>query len=138
MSSVASRVQTNQQQQKANHDGKRRLRKFDIGDTVYVKNFTETPAWVPGVIKKCRGPLSYLIKLLNDKIVRRHVDHVKIRLSKHDISDSDDEFLLIGDQASSPVVKQSNTTEAPDTVELRCSARVRRPPDRWSPDDTSS
>ena len=42
-----------------------------------------------------------------------------IRLSKHDISDSYDEFLLIGDQASSPVVEQSSTTEAPDTVELQ-------------------
>jgi len=118
MPTVASRVQANQQRQKANHDGKCRLCEFNIGDTVYIRNFTGTPAWVPDVIEKCRGPLSYLIKLLNNKIVRRHVDHVKIRLSKHDISDSDDEFLLSGDQASSPVVGQSSTTEAPDTVKL--------------------
>ena len=35
-------VQANQQQQKANHDGKRKLREFDIGDAVYVKNFIGT------------------------------------------------------------------------------------------------
>ena len=89
------------------------------------------------MIEKCRGPLSYLVQLQNNKVVRRHVDHVKIRLSNNDISDPDD-FLLIGDQASSPVMDHSSTIEAPNTVELRRSTRVRHPPDHWSPDDFPS
>jgi len=105
ISTVASRVQANQHQQKTNHDDKH---EFDIGDAVYVKNFSGSPAWVP---EKCRDPLSYLVRLPNNKVVRRHVDHIKIRLSNNKISNSDDKFLLIVDQASSPVVEQSNTTE---------------------------
>ncbi|XP_065902358.1 uncharacterized protein [Dysidea avara] len=96
MPSVATRIQANQQQQKANHDSKRKLCEFDIDDAVYVKNFIGIPAWLPGVIEKCRGPLSYLVKLQSNKMVCRHVDHVKIRMSNNDvtdISDSDDDFL---------------------------------------------
>ena len=63
MPTVASSVQANQQQQKAYHNSKQKLLEFDIGDTVYVKAFTGTPAWIPGVVDKCRGPLSYLVRL---------------------------------------------------------------------------
>jgi len=142
MPTVARRVCANQQQQKVNHDGKRKLREFVVGNAVYVKNFSGTPAWVPGVIEKSRGPLSYLVKLLNGKLVRRHVDHVKSRLSNTDVVDCDDfdDFLITGNQQGSPVVEQSeqsSNTEEPVTVELRRSTRVRQPPKRWSPDDTS-
>ena len=41
MLSVKTRVQAHQQQQKINHDGKHRLCEFNIGDFVYVKNFTK-------------------------------------------------------------------------------------------------
>jgi len=51
MPTVASRIQAIQQQQKANHDGKCKLRELDIADTVHVKNFTGTPAWIPGVVE---------------------------------------------------------------------------------------
>ena len=40
MSSVATRVIVKQQQQqKVNHDGSCKLREFDVGDTVYIRNF---------------------------------------------------------------------------------------------------
>ena len=62
-----------------------------------------------GVTEKCRGTLSYLVKLQNNKMVRRHVDHVKIHMSNNDVTDiSDcDDFLLIGGQLHSPAVEQS-------------------------------
>jgi len=53
------------------------------GDAVYVKNFTGSLAWVTDVIEKCHGTLAYLVKLLNNKDLRCHVDHVKIRLSNN-------------------------------------------------------
>ena len=117
------------------------MREFNIGDAVYVKNFIGTPAWLPGVIEKCHDPLSYLVKLQNNEMVRHHVNHVKIRMSNNDvtnISDSDDDFLLIGGQLNSPAVEQTDTAEVPNTVEPRRSTRVQCPPNCWSPDDNSS
>ena len=73
------------------------------------------------------------MKLQNHKLLHRHVDHVKTRLSNDNIFDSEDEFIFIGEQA--PIVEQSNT---PDAVELRHSTTVQRPPNYYSPDDTSS
>ena len=40
MPSVATRVNAKQQQQKVNHDGNC---KFDVGDSVYIRNFRGTP-----------------------------------------------------------------------------------------------
>jgi len=56
----STRVQANQQQQKFSHDGKHKLCEFQIDDTVYVKNFSGTPAGLPDVIEQCRGPLSFM------------------------------------------------------------------------------
>ena len=40
---VATRVNAKQQQQKVNHDGNCKLREFDVGDSVYIRNFRGTP-----------------------------------------------------------------------------------------------
>ena len=42
MLSIATRVNTKQQQQKVNRDANRKLREFNIGDTVYIRNFRGT------------------------------------------------------------------------------------------------
>ena len=41
--SVAARVKVKQQQQKLNHDVICKLREFDVGDPVYIRNFKGTP-----------------------------------------------------------------------------------------------
>ena len=56
-----------------------RDRSFRIGDTVYVENFSHGPKWLAGTVEEIRGPLTYMVKLTDDKIVRRHVDMCQIR-----------------------------------------------------------
>ena len=93
MPSIATRVNAKQQQQqKVNHDGNCKLREFDVGDTVYIRNFRGTPLWIPGIVNQCRGPVSYSVKLNDGTIVKRHVDHVKIRQPTDDIADLEDDF----------------------------------------------
>ena len=70
MPRVAARVTVKQQQQKVNHDANCKLREFDVDDTVYIRNFRGTPLWIPGIIDKCCGPVSYLVKLTNGTIVK--------------------------------------------------------------------
>ena len=46
---------------------------------MYVKNFSGKEEWLPGIVSKVQGPLSYLILLDDGRVLRRHVDHVKLR-----------------------------------------------------------
>jgi len=46
---------------------------------VLVKNFGRGKAWRPGKVHKNEGPLSYKIKLEDNRVVRRHLDHVRYR-----------------------------------------------------------
>ena len=61
--------------QKQAHDKKKPDRNFIIGDTVFAEDFTaSSEKWLPGVVQKVTGPLSYQIELSNGQIVRRHID----------------------------------------------------------------
>ncbi|KAL5469019.1 hypothetical protein EMCRGX_G030194 [Ephydatia muelleri] len=78
-----------QEHQKIAHDKHSRHRLFQIGDTIYVKNCRNTPEWLPGVVSGF-SELALLVKLLNGKICRRHIDHVRVR------TDSDQQLLQEG------------------------------------------
>ena len=61
--------------QKLNHDNTANVRSFRIDAPVLVKNFNSTgKKWLRGHIIKS---LSYLIKLSDGRIFRRHVDHLR-------------------------------------------------------------
>ena len=49
------------------------------GDCVFVKNFAIGSPWLPGVIHRQSGPVSFVIDLLDGRQVRRHTDHVRVR-----------------------------------------------------------
>ena len=76
---MENRVRKKQMDQKANHDKGAKLRTFQVDDKVYVKNFARGAVWVPDVITAPNGPLSYLVKLHDDRVWKRHVDHVRSR-----------------------------------------------------------
>ena len=97
MPSVATRVNVRQQQQKVHHDTNCKLREFDVGDEVYIRNFKGTPLWLPGTIHKCRGPVSYSVKLQNGTVLKCHVDHIKGRqASTNDNVKPEDDFYSVG------------------------------------------
>ena len=82
---------------KVHHDTNCKLREFDAGDAVYIRNFKGTPLWLPGTIDKCRGPVSYSVKLQNGTVLKRHVDHIKGRqASTNDIVGPEDGFYSVG------------------------------------------
>ena len=51
-------------------------RTMDIGDRVGAKNFSSGTNWLPGVVVKKAGPVSYEIELDDGRVIRRHVDHM--------------------------------------------------------------
>ena len=60
---IQSHVLKKQQNQKVTHDKSAKARKFQVQDRVYAHNFSDGEVWIPGVIAKCIGPLSFIIKL---------------------------------------------------------------------------
>ena len=52
------------------------LRKFKDNDKLYAKNFREGPKWIPVVVSRVIGPLSYVVTTPDGMEWRRHVDHL--------------------------------------------------------------
>ena len=60
------------------HDTSSSTRTFLVTDLVLIKNFNNTgPKWLQGHIIQPVGPLSYLVKLTDGRIFRRHIDHLQ-------------------------------------------------------------
>ena len=91
---------------------------FGEGDRVYVCNFSTGPKWFPGVVTSVRGPLSYEVTLLDDRVVLCHVNHV------HKHSDSTPLFMNPTDLClpepigEPPTATESTATEPPLTSPL--------------------
>ena len=77
--SVGERVEGRQWQQKLNHDSLVQAKTFTKDDPVYIRNFGTGQRWLPGVIQQSIGPVSFLVKLSNGQLVRRHQDHLRRR-----------------------------------------------------------
>ena len=75
---VSSRVHGNQFRQKMAHDQRARNRSFELGDTVFIKNFADGPTWLPGVVTALHGLLICDVC----RVVWRHIDHVQSRVSR--------------------------------------------------------
>ena len=123
-------------------DTGRTPRRFKEGDTVFAKGFNGQDSWIPAVVTKVSGPLSYHLKTNAGVEIRRHVDHLQSRYIAEDESTSTvpepDDWMLVPDCSNSSTVDTStssrsnpNPTPAPRTV--RHSTRVRAPIDRYSP-----
>lgn len=53
-----------------------------MGDRVFAKNFGQGQRWLPSVVTEVTGPVSYMVKLQDGRLIRRHQDHLRIR--RHD------------------------------------------------------
>ena len=70
---LASHVKAKQMAQKKYHDCHSRDQIFEVGDTVFVRNFgSGGHAWLPGQTQETRGPLSYSVVLSDGRSVKRH------------------------------------------------------------------
>ena len=75
---LSSKVAKSQERQKRDHDSHARPRSFQVGDPVYVKNFSGSQQWLPGGVEGF-SKLALLVKLQDGRTCRRHVDHVRAR-----------------------------------------------------------
>ncbi|XP_029551127.1 uncharacterized protein K02A2.6-like [Salmo trutta] len=72
---IRARVERKQEKQKERHDHHARERQLKPNDTVYIRNFTSSQRWLPGIILSQSGPVSFVVKLTDGRVMRRHQDH---------------------------------------------------------------
>ena len=65
---VGGNVRDQQASQKDRYDSRSASRRFEIDQTVWVRNYREGPSWVQGKVVDQVGPLSYHNQLLSDDL----------------------------------------------------------------------
>ena len=63
-------------------------REFYAGDAVYVMNFAGTPKCLPGVLEIKLGPVSFTVELIDGRVRRRHIDHIRLRIPEESGGDA--------------------------------------------------
>ena len=96
---TAERVEGKQQEQKERHDTRSRVRSFQVGDAIFLKNFGAGARWLPGKIVEKSGPVSYHVVLEDGRRKRCHQDQLRSRIS----SDGPPEMSEIPVDADVPV-----------------------------------
>ena len=129
-------VRQHQKSQKQCHDDHVMVRSFEVGDSVFVCNFSPQhphQKWLFGQICDIHRPVSYTVELHDDRAVRRHIDHIRRRTSTEPLTSpiaKSDTTEDIFDNLTIPVTSQLSLTSAPP---LRRSNRTHRQPDWWVP-----
>ena len=96
---TATQVHKSQTRQKLNHDRHVRERAFTVGNRVYVHDFSrkQSSKWLSGTITQLLGPRSFKVELSNGKLVRRHVDHIRVCHPTQDAPEqTEDDGILVG------------------------------------------
>ena len=65
------------EKQKKTHDQHCSVREFQPGQMVWVRKWRAGPKWVRGRVVHRRGPVTYLVKVKDGELWRRHVDNVR-------------------------------------------------------------
>ncbi|KAK9528365.1 hypothetical protein VZT92_012532 [Zoarces viviparus] len=129
-------------QPKEHHDRTAADRFFIADDAVYLRStVTGSHKWIPGLIVRQTGPVSYEVRERNsDTVHRRHGDQLRARAIAEpdiDVTESQAELGDGEDGSSSQEVVDANmqTPELlePEPVVLRRSNRMTKPPKRYMP-----
>ena len=137
-----------QSYQVTHHDQHAKERSFSLTQQVLVRNFRPGATWIPGVIIRKLGPITYLVKVQDKLCWKRHIYHIRScgdNLTPSTVGPPVDGSLDLEDDYSFPVRSNpqenippdnqvstsqvsSSTTHSPDH---RYPHRERHPPDRF-------
>ena len=73
---LTSKVAKSQERQKRDHDSHARPRSFQVGDPVYVTNYSGSPQWLLGVVEGF-SKQALLVKMQGGRTCHQHIDHVR-------------------------------------------------------------
>ena len=93
----------------------RRMRELSNGLDVFIRNFGVGSRWISGVIVNSNGPLIWLIKLEDGKMVIQHADHIRNRY----IQNNDETFQEFEKMKLTPIFNQQTLQSYPTKAILR-------------------
>ena len=73
--------QTCQEAATTSHDRSAKEKVFHKGERVF-RNFGMGTRWLSAVIEEVYGPVSYVVRLGDSRLVRRHADHIRWQVTK--------------------------------------------------------
>ena len=76
-------VLSKQVKQKSYADKSARPKEFHIGDSVYARNYAVGKMWLPATVLGVDGPVSYVVRLDDGRVWRRHSEQLRHRLDTH-------------------------------------------------------
>ena len=133
-------TESKQQQQKSTHDSHAHARQFSEGEEEYVRNFQQPgQSWIPGIISKATGPVSYQVELEDGQIIRRHQDHVRKRMAVSeeltapnlDVLPQENDAPPTDNDADSDSENESTNSDTTQPPDRRYPSRSRQPPNRY-------
>ena len=78
---ISKAVLQRQNKQRRYFDETAQYRKLLVGDMVYARNYGAGLQWLPGFVIGTDGPVSYVVRLCDGRIWRRHGDQLRSRRS---------------------------------------------------------
>lgn len=134
---IQSYVSDKQSKQIVNYGGSKTRVLFE-GQPVLVRDYRGRNKWIEGVIIKTLSTVSYLVRLKNDVIWKRHVDQI-IGLNSESLIPSvevnremSNDRLLLPEEPRSPVRSVVGDPVVAEIPSQRCSSRVVHTPQRGS------
>lgn len=116
---VSEHVEQRQLRQKLSHDS------FTKGDAVYAQNFGTGQKWIHAVVQEVTGPVSFLVKLQDGRLIRRHQDHLRRRVLDDEAEKAvldDIPEILIDSGTSAPSPPENEQTEDPTDTHVTSTA----------------
>ena len=103
-----------------------------------VRNFRQGSRWIPGTVVKQNGPLTYLVKVRETQVWKRHIDHLRQmedtprELLKLNEKSAIDENEFASSEADDFIdsATDSHSDETTDTASDPIAADARRYPQR--------
>ena len=112
--------------QKEYYDANTKMKRFLVGDSVWVKNFRDGKCWLPGTINQRKGEVTYEVTVEGSRAIwHRHANQLRDRAV---ITPSTTNNT---DTNSTTTSTNSPRTSIPQA--LRHSTRIRWPRIPWSP-----
>ena len=68
---------------------------MNVGNNVFIKSYHHGEKWLPGVIQKKIGPVSFVVKLTDGRVHRCHQDQVRRRSVEVQLDSSVDQEVSV-------------------------------------------
>ena len=136
---IREHVTAKQADQKLQHDRQIRPCSLFPGSLVMIRDYNGPSKWIPGVVIRKLGPVTYDVETTRGRTVKRHIDQIRLRNNTMEATEvpsvtQEDSSVLDNHQYSS--VDDNTPTQVSQTntePERRYPQRMRHPPDRFVP-----